>query len=62
MSAEIVMAAKKYNVLLERNYSSMKHKKQYWKQFWSKDALANTIAGYDAHSVNELETIWNLRR
>lgn len=60
-SAEIVMAAKNYNVLLERNYSSMKHKKHYWKQFWSKETVANSIYGYDAHSVAEMETIWKKR-
>lgn len=60
VSSEIVMAAKWKNVLLERNYSSMKNKHQYWKQFWSKEALANSICGYDVHSVEEMETIWSL--
>ena len=48
-------AAKGGNVFLERNYSSMKHKKHYWNQFGNNEALENSIFGYDAHFVREME-------
>ena len=56
-SLEIIKAAKMKEVLLERNYSSMRHKKYYWQQFWSEEALENSIYGYDAHSVAEMTVI-----
>lgn len=45
-------------MLLEQNYSSMERKRQYWQPFWDRASLAPTIKGYDAHSVEELETRW----
>lgn len=58
VSLEIMKEAKKNNVLLERNYSSMRHKNHYWKQFWNEDAIKNSLYGYDAHSVAEMEKAW----
>ena len=55
LSLEIITEAKKNNVFLERNYSSMKHKKHYWNQFGNNEALENSIFGYDAHFVREME-------
>ena len=61
-SAEIIKEARLHNVLLEQNYSSMKHKGYYWKQFWNQDAVDNSIYGYDAHSVEKMEKIWEKRK
>lgn len=59
---EIIREAQKNNILLERNFSSMKHKKHYWKQFWSEEALEISIYGYDAHSVEEMEAFWKKKK
>ena len=54
MAIKIVKEAREHNVLLERNYSSMRHKRHYWKQFWNREAIENSIYGYDAHSIEEI--------
>lgn len=54
-SNQLIERALKLNVKLEKNYSSMKKRRQYWNEFWSMvpDDVA-VIYGCDAHAVNEL--------
>lgn len=59
MSKEIIDIAKKQNVLLEQNISSMKQGNSYRPEFWEmvlddKDI----IIGLDAHSVDDLGNLW----
>lgn len=58
VSNHIISVAQKHGVILERNYSSMKRKKQYWNQFWERAAEIMQVEGYDAHSVAEMEETW----
>lgn len=60
-SNQIIEEAQKHNVLLEKNYSSMRHKNYFWNQFWTKVATEKSIHGYDAHSVSEMERIFNTK-
>lgn len=54
-SFKIIDNAGKHNVLLEKNYSSMKKEGLYWKEFWKNlPDDRNVIYGCDAHSVNSL--------
>lgn len=56
ISKQIINAAEQYGVMLEQNYSSMKRKNNYWKEFWRLVPNKNSIMqGIDAHSVRELE-------
>ena len=61
LSGEMIREAMLNNVLLEKNYSSMRNEKYYWSQFWTQEASANSLYGYDAHSVDEMDAIWNMR-
>lgn len=58
-SYDVIMAASKHKVYLEKNYTSMRHKNHYWEDFWVRSSMANCLTGYDAHSVAEMEEIWN---
>lgn len=58
VSKRIISMAQKHGVILERNYSSMKRKKQYWSQFWELATGVEQVYGYDAHSVTEMEETW----
>ncbi len=54
------ISERKNMILLEKNLSSMRHKCQYWMEFW--DLIPPdicTVYGYDAHSVKEIERGWN---
>lgn len=54
-SFKIIDNAGKHNVLLEKNYSSMKKEGLYWKEFWKNlPDDRNVIYGCDAHSVDSL--------
>lgn len=57
-SKSIILAAKEYGVILEKNYSSMRRKGQYWNQFWERASGIMQVEGYDAHSVTEMEETW----
>lgn len=57
-SYDIIMAATKHKIVLEKNYSSMQYEYQYWDPFWVRAAMAEAIYGYDAHSVKDMEDIW----
>ncbi len=58
-SEQIIRTAQKYNVYLERNYSSMNRKRNYWPEFWKLvPPSAGVVWGIDAHSVKELEQGW----
>ena len=57
-SYDMINAAKKCGALLEKNYSSMERKGQYWEPFWIRAALLPQIEGFDAHSVEEIENRW----
>lgn len=56
---DVIFAARNNNVLLEKNYSSMQHKYRYWEEFWTRAGGMQHVYGYDAHSVEEMESIWN---
>lgn len=50
----------KNTILLEKNYSSMQRKNQYREEFWKMlPSTVGVIYGYDAHSIKEIEEIWN---
>lgn len=57
----IIAAVKSHNMLLERNYSSIYREKNFVSEFWN-DSIDNSmiIDGYDAHSADHLELLWNL--
>lgn len=61
VSSAVISTAIEHNIWLERNYSSMQHKFQYWEEFWKEDTKAHQLYGYDAHSVAEMESIWKNR-
>lgn len=53
---EIGVSASRMSMPLERNYSSMKRKRQYREEFW--DTIQDTLSvvdGIDAHSIDEIE-------
>lgn len=55
---DVVIANKE--TYLEKNYTSMRRKNQYKDDFW--EMIPNQIGilyGYDAHSIDEMEEIWN---
>ena len=56
-SYDIINAAAKHQVLLEKNYTSQRRKNQYWPPFWVRAAGTPMLTGYDAHSVEEMEKI-----
>ena len=58
----VISEAIKHGIWLEKNYSSMQQKYQYWEEFWNKDTRKHQLYGYDAHSVAEMESIWKSRR
>ena len=33
----------------------------FWSQFWTQEASVKSVYGYDAHSVDEMDAIWNIR-
>lgn len=50
----------KNTILLEKNYSSMQRKNQYREEFWKMlPSTVGVIYGYDAHSIKEIEEMWN---
>ncbi len=52
----VIWAAAWQGVYLEKNWSSMQKKGQYWEEFWELlPPKAMTIYGIDAHSTKELE-------
>ena len=53
-SREVVECANFHKVFLEKNYSSMRHKRFYWTEFWNINKVDNIVYGYDAHAVTEL--------
>lgn len=55
---EVVSEAIKHGVWLEKNYSSMRRKFQYWEEFWNEDTIKYQLYGYDAHSVAKMEETW----
>lgn len=55
---DIISTAKEHEVYLEKNYSSMRRRGQYWKQFWEHATENKQMEGYDAHSVAEMVEIW----
>lgn len=57
-SYDVIAAASKYDLYLEKNYSSMKNPYQYWESFWVRAAGAKILFGYDAHSVAGMEDFW----
>lgn len=54
---DMINAASKQQVLLEKNYSSQRRKNQYWPPFWVRAAGKPMLTGYDAHSVEEMNEI-----
>lgn len=56
-SYDIINAAAKHQVLLEKNFTSQQRKNQYWQPFWVRAAGKPVLEGYDAHSVAEMEQI-----
>lgn len=54
-SYDIINAASKHQVLLEKNLTSQRVKNQYWPPFWVRAAGTRMLTGYDAHSVEEME-------
>ena len=54
-SYDIINAASKHQVLLEKNLTSKRVKNQYWPPFWVRAAGKLVLTGYDAHSVEEME-------
>lgn len=56
-SNEIIKAALDKNILLEKNYSSMKNKNHFRKEFWKNVNESMVIYGYDAHSLKDLEPL-----
>lgn len=57
-SYDIIGAAQKNQVMLEKNYASMQRKGQYLEHFWIRASGIENIKGYDAHSVKEMEELW----
>lgn len=55
VAQEVIEAARTYQLFLEKNYSSIQQKRQYWEPFWRSVDLENQLYGYDAHSVKEME-------
>ena len=56
----IIAAAKSHNVFLERNYSSIYREKNFVKEFWNNSIDSSMIIdGYDAHSADHLDLLWN---
>lgn len=60
-SKTLVGAAEERGIYLEKNYSSMERKNQYWKPFWDMVPEELCLYGYDAHSLSELEERWRKR-
>lgn len=62
LSQEIISVAEANNIIFERNLSSCRKKNQYWKEFWEiVPCSLNTIIGIDAHSVDELNLLLEVR-
>lgn len=56
ISKRLIDVAQKHDVMLEQNYSSMKRRNNYRKEFWQLvGAKDNVIQGIDAHRIRELE-------
>lgn len=55
MADQIITAAKEYNVALEQNESSKRHKHHYWNEFWIQ--AGTVIHGLDAHFLDELKLV-----
>ena len=55
---EVIYAANKKQLYLEKNYSSMRNEYQYWEPFWVCAGMSKTLYGYDAHSVAVMELFW----
>lgn len=55
----VIDAAVSNNIYLEKNYTSMQCKRQYWEPFWESAGEARQLYGYDAHSVADLTKIWS---
>ena len=59
LSRQLLDAALKNGVILEKNLSSMKKVKQYREEFWKlKDDEIEVITGCDAHSVEEMKQLY----
>lgn len=56
-SYDVIAAAAKHQVLLEKNHSSMRRKNHYWEDFWVRAGMNKQLDGYDAHSVEEMRNI-----
>lgn len=64
---KIIEQALEYDVILEQNESSKRHKRQYWKEFWDiaqemsdsnqEGKELKLIRGLDAHETGELEML-----
>lgn len=55
LADRIIEASAERDIILEKNLSSMKRKRNYWTEFWDKvpdDAWI--ITGYDAHSIEDM--------
>lgn len=51
----IIEASVERNIILEKNLSSMRRKRNYWAEFWDKvPADVRIITGYDAHSFEDM--------
>lgn len=56
VSKTLINCANNHGVMLEKNYSSEKHKYYYWQEFWDLVPECNKIIyGIDAHNVRDLE-------
>ena len=55
---DVIFAAKKNQLYLEKNYSSMRNEYQYWDAFWVRAGMEKILYGYDAHSVAVMEQFW----
>lgn len=59
----VVNAAKENQVVLEKNYGSMYKEHNFGAEFWEYAGDAKYLYGYDAHSLEEIDTIAaNLRK
>lgn len=57
-SYDIINAALKHPIFLEKNFSSQIRKNQFWPPFWVRAERNLILEGYDVHSVEEMEKFW----
>ena len=59
MAAYFIDEAANKGLTIEKNLASMRHKRQYWKEFWELvPKNVKVVTGCDAHAVDEIAAWW----